>query len=376
MTNASSKANTAQAMLEATSVCGMIAAIVKSPTINLVRVAADYKAENAGNAQTAAALGESGRGKGQGVGHELSKKLTGLAFNNKGCKLTVLLTFLDKTHRQSAKQGGFAPAGNRSFEFSSRTVADITDLSRRLDWIEVCDDFSGWRRISLAHLPIFDSPQASEESAFAAVLLDKLRLGVKVSKLASKVTAIKAKVRKAKGDTVKADDGSVAVYLPPPGESVTIVDSDGNRVKSESHKVKNRGLLFADVSQIDADYFPAKWLNIGGKYNGRLSSNIELLPIYMAALETARSEYERINASVRSLECGVIERNMVDGELTTQLITLGSTEFEIHINEDTEYDLPSDCAAKILTGEYKEIRVPASKGSWTLKPAKVTAKAN
>ena len=376
MTNESSKTSTTQSMLEATSVCGMIAAIVNSPTINLVRFASDYKAENAGNAQAASALGESGRGKGQGVGHKLSKKLTGLAFNAKGGKLTVILTLLDMTHRQSSKQGGFAPAGDRSFEFASRTVADITDPSRRLDWIEVCDDFSGWRRISLAHLPIFDSPQVSEESAFAAVLLDKIRLGVKVSKLASKVTAIKAKVRKAKGDMVKAEDGSVAIYLPPTGESVTIVDSDGNKVKSESRKVKNRGLLFADVGQIDADYFPAEWIQIGGRYDGRLSSNVEFLPVYMAALETARSEYEKVNALVRPLECGVIERNMIDGELTTQLVTLGSTEFEIHINEDTEYDLPSDCAAKILTGEYKEIRVPASKGSWTLEPAKATAKAN
>jgi hypothetical protein len=366
----SSKQNTAKAANQARSIYDVVMSIVNSPTKNLVRVPADYEAENAGNAQTAAALGESGRGQGQGVGHEVSSKLTGLAFNAKGGKLTIILNILDKTHRENAQQSGGKAVDKRNFQFATRTVADLTDPSRRLDYLEVCDNFQKWNRISLTQLPLFPTLSTSEEAeAFKSAKLGLLSLGTKINILNKKCTSLKKKANK---QSVSNSKGTCC-YVPPKGNTTMIVDKEGKRVASIPRKVNNRGMLWASVPQSDNDNFPAEWL-----VDGKLSSDLQMLPTYMMALKEMRRRYETLNTKVRPFECGLIERSMSADGIFPERLSVAGTWFEIHINSDTEYDKPADCAAKIKSGEYTEKEVPTTRGSWEVhekaeKEAKVKA---
>jgi len=380
MTNASSKVDTAILAIQATSVEGILRAIANSATLNMVRFASGYVAENFGNAFAKKALGESGRGrgKGQGVGHFISPKLTGLAYNAKGGKLTVIATVKDATHRQATKEGGFAPVDDREYGWASRTVADPVTPSRNMEWIEVCENFGPWRRISLVGLPIFDAIADADVPAFASDLRRLRELGVGCHKLNAKVDSIKQKAKKA-GGTAKASDGSTVEYHQPKGSSVTLRETDkcpkSCQIEYEQRIVKNRGHLVTPVSQEDKDYFPAEWIQTEGRYAGRLSSEIEMLPLYMARLEDARKAYETLNAQLRPFEAGIIERHLVDGELTATTIELDGIPFEIQINEDKERDLIGDSGKMIEAGYWEEVTIPASRGSWVLTRADVAVPA-
>jgi len=350
----SAKKETALSVSQAKNVYAGVMAIVNSPTKNMVRFPANYEAENKGNAQTAKALGESGRGKGQGVGREVSQKTTGLAYNKKGGKLTVLLSVKDMTHRQNSQQSGGKEVNDRKFEWAARTIADLTDPDRLIDYLEICDNGKTWRRVSFAHLPIFPTLSEENAEAFVAGKLDLLNLGKQIELLNARCTTLK---KKANMQSVKNDKGTCC-YVPPTGYSTMIVDAKGEKIPSVKREVK-RGMLWADASENAADYFPAEWLD-----NGKLSNNLNMLPTFMLELQKKRAEYESLNSLVRPFECGIIEKEMQDGELCSETVTVAGTVFEIHITEDTEYDKPADCAAKIESGEYTEKQVPSSRGSW------------
>jgi hypothetical protein len=362
----SSTVDTAAKAIQADSVFKLAQQIAQSETLNMIRFPGGYEAENPGAAFTAKALGESGRGKGQGVGDNVSQKLTGLSYSEKGPKGTVFLTIRDKTHRQDAKQGNGAEVGTRAFEFATRTLVDITDKSRRLDYIEVCDNFGKWRRISLAHLPAFPALPVTSEEDFATELVSILGLGRKIEKLNAKITGIKSKARKQNLETVTASDGTVAKYNPSTGETFAIVEkATGEKVSGVPRSVKNRVRLYVDLSNTDSDYFHAEWIQNGGRYDGNLKSDLEMLPIYMAELEDNRAEYVSRYAMIRPYEARFIEDHLFEnGEPMEEFLTIGGTVFEIQINEDTEYDRPSDEAEKIKSGEYEERSFPATRGSW------------
>jgi hypothetical protein len=364
--SSSSAVPTAVKAIQTDSVFELALQIAQSETLNMIRFPGGYEAENAGAAFTAKALGESGRGKGQGVGNNVSGKLTGLSYNDGGPKGTVFLTIMDKTHRQDSKQGNGSDAGMRKFEFATRTLVDITDKSRRLEYVEVCDNFGKWRRISLAHLPAFPSLPVSSEEDFSTELISILGLGRKIEKLNSKITGIKSKARKKNLEKVTASDGTVAQYNAPTGESFAIVDvATGEKVPGVPRQVKNRVRLYVDLSNSDADYFPAEWIQVGGKYDGNLKSDLEMLPVYMAELEDNREEYVSRYAQIRPFEARFIEDHLFEnGEPMEEFLTIGGKVFEMQINEDTEYDRPSDEAEKIKNGEYEQRSFQSSRGSW------------
>lgn len=345
---------TARAASEAKSIYELVSILTTSNSINLVRFPGGYEAESPNNALFNKARGKSGKGKGKGVGNNLSRKITGLSFHELGGKGTVLLTILDKSHGKEKGVG---------FEYATRTVADMVDTARTLEYLEVCDNFGKWNKISLAGLPVFPefNGDNEEEKVLADNLVTLLLMGQKIHRLGDKVQAIKSKVRKAKQDEVENGE-LTAKYYAPKGSSTVIVDKDGNPVKRISRSTVNRVRLWKDVANMgDSELFKAEWLQEKGRYEGTLKTDAEMLPLYMEELEKLRAEYVELNYMVRPLELGLIERNMSE-----DFVLIAGLYFEIQHSVDKEYDLPVNTPEKLKTGEYSEKKVPSKKGWWEL----------
>ena len=334
---------------------------------NMVRFPAEYQAEQAGEASMRKALGESGRGKGSGVGHalHLSKKMTGTSYNSKGNKLTVILTIKDKTHRENAKAGGFADAGKRAFGFATRTVADGSDPSRNLPWIEVCKHGETWQRIDLDGLPSFQLlPETVSPADFAVELLACLALGAKIKKLEGKVDWAKKKVGKGSFEGF----GLIADYNPPSGQTTKIVMANGDKVEKIKREITNRYSLTAEL-----DSYPRQ-LNIEQtnsmllpeylqKQVGNCEDVKQLLPVWIKALEVWREEYVRRYSAVRPYEARYIEDALKNKK---EHVNIGGTIFEVRQGKDAESDMPSDIGKGLESGKYKEVMVPSDRGSWEL----------
>jgi len=345
-----------------------VAQYIEAFGFNMVRFPASYKAEQSGEASMRKALGESGRGQGSGVGHalHLSKKITGTSYNSKGNKLTVILTIKDKTHRQNAKSGGFVDADKRAFEFATRTVADGSDPSRNLPWIEVCKHGKTWERISLKGLPTFPSlPNDVTPESFSVELLALLSLGAKIKKLDGKVDWAKKKVGKGSFEGF----GLIADYHAPEGQTTKIVQANGEDLETVKREITNRYSLVAEL-----DAYPRQ-LNVAQtnsmllpeylqKQVGDCEDVTKLLPVWMKALEVWKAEYVSRYNTIRPFEARFIEDALKEDQ---EHVNIGGTIFEVRQGKgDYEYDKPSDIAEGLESGKYKEIMLPSNRGSWEL----------
>ncbi len=333
--------------------------ISQDSSLNLVRFPADYRAEQAGEAFAREALGESGRGAGAGVGHAIyaSGKVTGAAWSGTGPKLTVFLTLLDKTHRQGAKEGGFSDTNDRAFGWATRTVADASNPSRNLPYLEVCGNFKTWERVELAGLPVFPALEGFTPEEFAAEIIALQQLGQKIAKLANKVSTLKAKVGKGR---FEAHGFSVEYF--PPSMSTMIVDSDGIKVDRISRLVKNHHSLRVSLPELPRKMEVAELLP---EYLGKLIAGetdaAVILPVAMAGLEVLRKEYELRYSVARPFEGRFIEDSLKE-----TAVTIGGVTFEIVQTDATESDMPADTGTKLKTGEYREIVAPGRNGRWEL----------
>jgi len=350
---------------------------------NMVRLHGDYEAEAAGNAFARKAVGESGRGQGFAVGQQMIRKTTGTSFDPKGNKATVIVGWKDKTSRTS---------DGKKFAFRTYTVCDLGDPTRTITNLEVCQIGGKWEVVSFEGKAFFPALPIELEENFQTERIDLQEMGQKISALVKKADYIKAKVRKLDNPTTTALDGSKAHYVPPKGDVIKIVVTETGEniptIQREVFKIQ----LTVSLPALDAEkVFPADWLEFvpkaivkSGKNKGQikagtdqwaLRSDLEMLPVYMAAIDRLRDEYSDRYEKIRHYELGVIERARdSEGGTFPETVVVGGTVFEIEVNTAYESDQPLDTAAKIESGEYRKDSVPTTKGKWIQTPAPITQK--
>ncbi len=335
----------------------------------------EYKAEDKGNAERRFLAGESGRGKGQHVGQEVSSKVIGLAYNKKGGRLNLFLTLMDKTSKESFRTSGEAPVSDRKFSWRSLIIADLID-GQRVETIEVSDNFKTWKPVDLTDIqPVFPILPVEGEAEFCGKHLALSFVGYYIEKVKTAIDACK-KIKDAKKG-VTATNGSRVIYLPPSGNTERLRDLNGESVAWDTKKV-NRGRLTTQTV-FDAS-FADDAVKMGleteeikrGKFKGglRLAVRLELLPDYMTLQKDLKEQYETINAQIRPFELGLIEQALANDETT---IELDKTVFEVDVTEGTESVYPVKAQTMIDSGKWKLVTVNNDRGSWDLIPAPAKA---
>lgn len=327
---------------------------------NMIRLPQGYKAEDASGAAARMILAESGQGSGkhQGHGRFAPEKCTATSYHKKGSKGTVLLTFLDKSARKD----------DGSFDYRSFTIADLLDPDRNLPYLEVCKNFSNWEKINLKGLPIFPAVEGgAAEAELADGILELRRLGNLIEIFDARVNALKDKVRKSGGGKVTAPDGSSIEYFAPTGTTERIVTAaTGESPESQKREVWRVQLNAIVTSNLEKEY--SEWATVFRK-KLTLRNEVELLPLYMAELESLRERYVSLSQIIRPFELGIIER--AEGGTLPENVTIDGEVFEIEALSVDEYDLPADVAERLASGELVKKEVPKVKGKWVLTPAPV-----
>ena len=375
------QAQAASAAIQAASVFDVLEVLKDDPSgkQNMVR-AANYSSEDKSGAGIRHELGESGRGKGQHVGSKILNRTMGLAWNAKGCRATGLLSIVDKTNRD-----------NDRFSYRSLIVFDTLNPERDLNTIEVCDNFGPWRTITLKGLPHWPTLPANLHENFVLEFVECLVTGATIDIFVKKIDYMKKIAKKTESKSVKASDGSIYAYVPPTGTVERIVNvSDSSSIKrSVQREIKLARLSVQHPSPRLAMLYP-KWVEWikpvtvkSGKNAGNTkagtgmdalkTSDLTLLPLYVAELARLKAEYEIRYAEVRPYEMGFIEQaregNSKIGYSFPNFIEIDNYAIEIEINSTTRSEFHAYVAKKLASGEYEKRNEENTRGSWELTPA-------
>jgi hypothetical protein len=365
--NQTRRAAAAQNAIAQASVYSVARAIADDPTgkQNMVRFPDGYRAEAKAEALARKTLGESGRGKGLGVGQRVIGKVTGLAYNAKGNKPSVFLGLLDLTSRKADDSGA---------DFRTRTLANLFEPERRVDHLELADHFGKFVEISLRGLPIWPSLPSELQEEVEAGIIHCLKLGLLIHEFDNRVNAIKRDLAKAGIDKIESPAGIVE-YLPPAGETYRLVNANGEPVQKEKREVKLCRLSAIVESDIDTLY--SDWTTDGkGRAKGRrvLVQESGLLPDYMRELAKLKAEYESHYELIRPFEMGQLESEIERLGEIPETVEIGQTIFEVSVNAENESDYPPDTAERIGKGELRRELCPVSRGKWTFAPAQEAVK--
>lgn len=244
------------------------------------------------------------------------------------------------------------------FDFRSLVLAGINpdtfEVTTNVDKIFYCENFkAGYKEIDLTNCPVFRKPTGTTRVAAIATLVDRGSLILTISKLTSKIDALKKKLGK---DSETISFGHRFFYEPPSGKTEKIFDENDNPVKTEVVRV-SKGLRLEHK-----DKAPYEWV-MNEINDAKDVLAINRLWQIREDLKKTLSEWEE---KVRPWELGLIEHSEKG-----DTVKAGTVTFEVLRPVSKEYGYSKDTLRKLKTGAYKMKEVDISRGKWICEPISV-----